>query len=323
MPLRRTWLLWVLLALAPFGRIAWAQTSSGIARRIQWGSTLPAKCSPNTGDVFFLTSAGPTGILKVCTATDTWTTAGGGATGATGPSGPAGGPTGATGPSGPSGSAGPSGPSGAAGSAGATGVTGATGAAGSAGATGATGPSGSVGPSGAGATGPSGLTGATGATGPSGSTVWQITTTQLDAAAVKALSTTPVVLVGGQGSNTVITIDQVWFENAPGATPFNCASGNTYITFGTASVTSYFSLIDIAAMNYARALFQGTLTAASGQLTDNTGDMPVNLDLVLKTAGDCNRGSIATSAVNNGGLGYLATNTGTIAFVQKPQLHWN
>src|SRR5207247_1526587 len=124
-----------------------------------------------------------------------------------------------------------SGVNGAAGAAGATGPSGPAGSNGSAGAAGASGPSGPAGSNGS--AGAAGATGATGPSGPAGTSPWQTTVTHLDAAAVEALSTTPVVLVAGQGSNTVITIDQQWMENAPGATPFNCASGNTYTTFGT------------------------------------------------------------------------------------------
>ena len=65
-----------LLLLA--SNVGLAQTSSGIARHIQWGSSLPATCSPTTGDVFFVVSAGPVGSFYTCTAPNTWAAGGGG-----------------------------------------------------------------------------------------------------------------------------------------------------------------------------------------------------------------------------------------------------
>lgn len=56
--------------------VAAAQPQSGIARHVTWGSSLPATCSPSTGDIFFLTAAGPTGTLYTCTAANTWTAGG-------------------------------------------------------------------------------------------------------------------------------------------------------------------------------------------------------------------------------------------------------
>ena len=64
-----------LLLLA--SNVGLAQTSSGIARHVVWGTSLPATCSPQTGDVFFLITGG-TGALQVCSATNTWSAAGGG-----------------------------------------------------------------------------------------------------------------------------------------------------------------------------------------------------------------------------------------------------
>ena len=64
-----------------------AQPQAGIARHVGWGPSLPTACSPQTGDIYFKTTAtvGP----YFCSATNTWSalTPGGavGATGATGP----------------------------------------------------------------------------------------------------------------------------------------------------------------------------------------------------------------------------------------------
>lgn len=62
--------------LSVFLRIAWGQIQSNTARHIVWGASLPAHCTPNTGDVFFKTTAtiGP----YFCSATDTWTPMSGG-----------------------------------------------------------------------------------------------------------------------------------------------------------------------------------------------------------------------------------------------------
>lgn len=46
------------------------------ARHIAPGSSLPATCRPNNGDVYFLTAGGPVGTLYICTATNTWTAVG-------------------------------------------------------------------------------------------------------------------------------------------------------------------------------------------------------------------------------------------------------
>ncbi len=55
----------------------WAQRSS-TASHITMGPTLPAKCSPLSGDVFFKTAA-TIGVYQ-CTATDTWSAISGGST---------------------------------------------------------------------------------------------------------------------------------------------------------------------------------------------------------------------------------------------------
>src|ERR1700734_1106717 len=68
----------------------------GPAYHIGSGPTLPALCSPLSGDIFTKTTTGPSaGVLYTCTATNTWTAT----SGSTGPAGP-------TGPTGPAGAAG-------------------------------------------------------------------------------------------------------------------------------------------------------------------------------------------------------------------------
>lgn len=54
-----------------------AQTSSGIARHINWGSSTPSKCSPVTGDIFFVASGG-SGTPYYCSSTNTWAAMSGG-----------------------------------------------------------------------------------------------------------------------------------------------------------------------------------------------------------------------------------------------------
>lgn len=61
-----------------------AQTSSGIARRIQFGPSLPATCSPATGDIFFVVSGG-TGTPYYCDTVNHWATWTGGGGGGTAP----------------------------------------------------------------------------------------------------------------------------------------------------------------------------------------------------------------------------------------------
>src|SRR5690349_5207684 len=48
----------------------------GPASHILFGTSLPAKCSPKSGDVFFLVT-GTTGSLKTCVAVNTWADPGG------------------------------------------------------------------------------------------------------------------------------------------------------------------------------------------------------------------------------------------------------
>lgn len=76
-------LLWLLCGMTS-GAVAWGQTTAGIARSVRWGGTLPSICTPGgISNVFFLTAAGPTGWLYTCTAVNTWTASGGGASAAT------------------------------------------------------------------------------------------------------------------------------------------------------------------------------------------------------------------------------------------------
>jgi hypothetical protein len=63
------WFFLALLWVIPLN----AQPSSSTARHIISGATLPATCSPNTGDVYFRVTAGPVGALYQCTAPSTWT----------------------------------------------------------------------------------------------------------------------------------------------------------------------------------------------------------------------------------------------------------
>ena len=58
---------------------SYAHTQGGPASHVISGPTLPAKCSPKSGDIWVLTTNTPTGALYNCTATNTWTLAGGGA----------------------------------------------------------------------------------------------------------------------------------------------------------------------------------------------------------------------------------------------------
>lgn len=55
-------------------------SGGGPAAHVQSGGTLPGTCSPSTGDIYFLTAAGPIGGIYTCTATNIWT-AGAGLTG--------------------------------------------------------------------------------------------------------------------------------------------------------------------------------------------------------------------------------------------------
>jgi len=137
---RKDWLLGGATALVVVARMVWilafaplpapAQIQSNTARHIIYGISLPATCTPNTGDVFFRTTA-TIGSYQ-CLATNTWTAMGAGSVGPTGP-------TGGTGGTGGSGGTGGTGGSGAAGGTGGTGGTGGSGAAGAAGGTGGNG----------------------------------------------------------------------------------------------------------------------------------------------------------------------------------------
>jgi hypothetical protein len=65
--------LWIIAAIASVYKYLPGQTSSGIARHIQFGTVLPATCSPVTGDAFFLVNlSGPTGNAYFCIAVNTW-----------------------------------------------------------------------------------------------------------------------------------------------------------------------------------------------------------------------------------------------------------
>lgn len=66
----------LLVLLLLLSAMAGAQVSSHTAFRIRFGSALPATCSPNTGDVFFKTSA-TIGSYQ-CLVANTWTAMGGG-----------------------------------------------------------------------------------------------------------------------------------------------------------------------------------------------------------------------------------------------------
>lgn len=59
-----------------------AQTSSGIARHIQFGPTLPGTCNPATGDIYFTLAAG-NGAAYFCSFLNTWSTMGSTASGIT------------------------------------------------------------------------------------------------------------------------------------------------------------------------------------------------------------------------------------------------
>jgi hypothetical protein len=68
------------IVLLIFAASAIAQTNAGVARHTVWGLVLPTHCSPSTGDVFALVSAGPAATYYNCTAVDTWTATGGSGT---------------------------------------------------------------------------------------------------------------------------------------------------------------------------------------------------------------------------------------------------
>src|SRR5438309_9676230 len=70
-------LLLLAILLVPIGT-AFGQ---GTVTHVRSGGTLPALCSPTTGDVFFLTTPNPTIGLYACTATNSWALASGGAFG--------------------------------------------------------------------------------------------------------------------------------------------------------------------------------------------------------------------------------------------------
>jgi len=64
--------LWLAIVLLALGATASAQVT-GPARKLRWGATDPATCSPN-GDVFINTT---THVQKICSSTNTWTAVGG------------------------------------------------------------------------------------------------------------------------------------------------------------------------------------------------------------------------------------------------------
>lgn len=70
-------LLIVMVLLCPL-LVAAAQGVSGPAKRIAFGANDPATCRPNGNNIFYNTTSD---LLKICTATDTWTIVGPGAGG--------------------------------------------------------------------------------------------------------------------------------------------------------------------------------------------------------------------------------------------------
>lgn len=69
----------VVLVLAILCHLPLRAQFTSTARHVTWGPTLPSRCSPNTGDIFFKTTAtiGP----YFCSAANTWTAISGGASG--------------------------------------------------------------------------------------------------------------------------------------------------------------------------------------------------------------------------------------------------
>jgi hypothetical protein len=73
-------LFWILLfAISPL----YSQISSSTARHIIASASLPATCSPTTGDIYFIVSAGPIGTPYYCSAPNTWSIWNGGGSGGT------------------------------------------------------------------------------------------------------------------------------------------------------------------------------------------------------------------------------------------------
>ena len=200
------------------------------------GSSLPAKCSPNTGDIWFLLTGAHAGVPYYCDSTNHWSVWTGGSSGATGATGVTG-PTGATGATG-------------------SGATGSTGATGIAGVTGATGPTGS---------GTTGATGATGATGSNGSGVSGLSTSKIPKA---ASSSTLADSALDDGLTTASTITSTEPIVAPSFTGSGANSG-AILFRGLTSGSSGFAVLDVAGT--AILYIMPSTNGASGQFLKDNG----------------------------------------------------
>lgn len=238
------------------------------------GSTGPAGINGVTGP------QGPQGLAGIAGAT--------GADGAQGPKGDTGaqGEKGDTGVQGPKGDTGAQGPAGANGVIGTTGDTGATGAKGDTGAQGDKGDTGAQGP--AGVQGPKGDTGAQGATGPAG--------TPGAAGAVGTKGDTgaqgPAGVEGPRGATGVA--DSVWSRN--GNDIYNNNSGRVGINQPNPTAdldVNGFTRLGANAPLIKMARVDGTMPAANGSASTNTGIPDDKVLQVLVTATDPVNGIVA------------------------------